>query len=146
MMKLDVLILKMVHIDLFLLKIIDIHFRELEKNRQRFQSSWYKIFNWLEYSPTKDAAYCLLCYLFGKKPIGRPGANAFTIKGFRNWKKVNDGINCAFLVHMGKDLCSPHNNAVKCCELWWINLSILKMWLISKLQNKNWTIDCDWRL
>jgi hypothetical protein len=86
------------------------------KNHRGFQSSWYKIFNWLEYSSTKDAAYCLPCYLFGKKPTRRPGANAFTIEGFRNWKKVNDGINCAFLVHMGKDLCSPHTNVVKCCD------------------------------
>jgi hypothetical protein len=45
-----------------------------------------------------------------------PGANAFTIEGFHNWKKVNDGIKCAFLVHMGNDPCSPHNNAVKCCD------------------------------
>jgi len=45
-------------------------FSGTEKNRQRFQSSWYKMFNWLEYSPTKDAAYCLPCYLFGKKPTG----------------------------------------------------------------------------
>jgi len=74
------------------------------------------MFNWLEYSPTKDTAYCLPCYLFGKKPTGRPGANAFTIEGFRNWKKVNDGIKCVFLVHMGKDPCLPHNNAVKCCD------------------------------
>jgi hypothetical protein len=72
------------------------------------------MFNWLEYSPTKYAAYCLPCYLFCKKPTGRLGANAFTIEGFRNWKKVNNGINCTFLVHMGNDLCSPYNNAVKC--------------------------------
>ncbi|XP_062155175.1 uncharacterized protein LOC133863230 [Alnus glutinosa] len=63
-------------------------FSGIGKNRRRFQSSWYKMFNWLEYSPTKDATYCLPCYLFGKKPTGRPGANAS----------------------------SPHNNAVKCCD------------------------------
>jgi hypothetical protein len=45
-------------------------FSGIGKNRRRFQSSWYKMFNWLEYSPTKDAAYCLPCYLFGKKPTG----------------------------------------------------------------------------
>jgi hypothetical protein len=86
------------------------------KNRWRFQSSWYKMFSWLEYSPTKDVAYCLPCYLFCKKPTGRFGANAFTIDGFCNWKKVNDGMNCAFLVHMGNRQCSPHNNAVKYCD------------------------------
>jgi hypothetical protein len=64
----------------------------------------------------KNAAYCLPCYIFGKEPTGRPGANAFTIEGFCNWKKVNDGIKWAFLVHMEKDPCSPHNNVVKCCD------------------------------
>ncbi|XP_059639722.1 uncharacterized protein LOC132282116 [Cornus florida] len=29
-----------------------------EKHRRRFQSSWFKLFpTWLEYSPSKDAAY-----------------------------------------------------------------------------------------
>jgi len=86
------------------------------KNRRRFQSSWYKMFPCLEYSPTKDAAYCLPCYLFCKKPTERFGANAFTIDEFRNWKKVTDGMNCTFLVHMGNGSCSPHNNAVKYCD------------------------------
>ncbi|XP_059637948.1 uncharacterized protein LOC132279902 [Cornus florida] len=63
-----------------------------EKHRRRFQSSWFKLFpTWLEYSPSKDAAYCLPCFLFGAKPTGRPGTNAFTSEGFRSWKKVNDG-------------------------------------------------------
>ena len=29
-----------------------------------FQSTWYDKFDWLEYSVSKDAAYCLYCYLF----------------------------------------------------------------------------------
>jgi hypothetical protein len=74
------------------------------------------MFPWLEYSPTKDVAYCLPCYLFCEKPTRRFGANAFTIEGFRNWKKVNDDMNCAFLVHMGNWPCSPHNNTVKYCD------------------------------
>jgi hypothetical protein len=38
------------------------------------------------------------------------------LKDFVIGKKVNNSINCAFSVHMGKDLCSPHNNAVKYCD------------------------------
>ncbi|XP_057515035.1 uncharacterized protein LOC130796692 [Actinidia eriantha] len=40
---------------------------------------------------------------------------AFTIEGFRSWKRVNDGNRCAFLNHVG---CanSPHNNAIKSVE------------------------------
>ncbi|XP_059446621.1 uncharacterized protein LOC132178187 [Corylus avellana] len=91
-------------------------FSGTEKNRRRFQSSWYKMFDWLEYSEAKDAAYCLPYFLFAKRPTGRFGGSAFTIEGFRNWKKVNDGTHCSFLAHMGNGPCSPHNNAVKCCD------------------------------
>ncbi|XP_059441944.1 uncharacterized protein LOC132174277 [Corylus avellana] len=84
-----------------------------EKNRRRFQSSWHTMFDWLEFSPEKDATYCLPCYIFCKRSTRRFGAHAFTIEGFRNWKKVNDGVHCVFLGHMGNGSCSPHNNAVK---------------------------------
>ena len=46
----------------------------------------------------------------------RPGCDAFTFTRFRNWKKVNNGKNCAFLNHVGEDPCSPHNNAMKYCD------------------------------
>ncbi|QHN91939.1 Zinc finger MYM-type protein [Arachis hypogaea] len=85
------------------------------KHPRRFQYAWFGIFpSWLEYSPSEDAAYCLFCYLVSKKPSGRNGSDIFISKGFRNWKKVNDGKNCAFLKHIG-DPCSPHNNAVGAC-------------------------------
>ena len=75
----------------------------MKKSHRRFQDSWFKLFpEWLEYSPSKDIAFCLPCYLF-KKSSGRVGSRAFTIEGFRKWKKVNDGENCAFLSHIGKD-------------------------------------------
>ena len=44
------------------------------------------------------------------------GCDAFTFTGFRNWKKVNNGKNCAFLNHVWEDPCSPHNNAMKYCD------------------------------
>ncbi|KAL4637784.1 hypothetical protein ACB092_03G100900 [Castanea dentata] len=75
-----------------------------ENHRRCFQSSWFKSHsNWLEYSPLTDSIYCLPCYLFCKKPTGRPGSDAFTEKGFNNWKK-------------GKDPNTPHKIAEKCCE------------------------------
>ncbi|KAG7943871.1 hypothetical protein I3843_15G068000 [Carya illinoinensis] len=61
-----------------------------EKHPRRFQASWFVQFgSWLEYSPSKDAAYCLPCYLFTMKTSERSG-----------WD----------------DPCSCHNNAVKSCE------------------------------
>ncbi|PNX86613.1 repressor of the inhibitor of the protein kinase-like protein, partial [Trifolium pratense] len=81
---------------------------------RRFQETWYEIFySWLEYSPSKDAAYCLPCYLFSKGPSGNCGSDAFITTGFRGWKRVRDGKNCAFLKHIGKDLRSAHNNAME---------------------------------
>ncbi|KDO39330.1 hypothetical protein CISIN_1g038719mg, partial [Citrus sinensis] len=41
----------------------------------------------------------------------RPASTTFTVHGFRNWKKFNDGKKCAFLVHMGES----HNAAEKSC-------------------------------
>ncbi|XP_058758551.1 uncharacterized protein LOC131631797 [Vicia villosa] len=84
---------------------------------RRFQHNWFSIFSsWLEYSPSEDAAYCLPCYLFSKKPSGRPGSHVFISTGFRTWKKVRNGKHCSFLKHIGKDPCSPHNNAMKACQ------------------------------
>ena len=88
-----------------------------EKHPRRFQSSWFRMFpSWLEYSPVKDAAFCLPCFLFNKKTTGRFGASAFTVEGFRNWKKVNDGKKCAFLNHVGRDPNSPHNAYEQSCR------------------------------
>ena len=88
-----------------------------EKHPRCFQASWFTQFSsWLEYSPAKDAAYCLPCYLFTMERSRCPGCDAFTFTGFRNWKKVNNGKNCAFLNHVEEDPCSPHNNAVKYCD------------------------------
>lgn len=82
-------------------------------HRRRFQSSWFKQFTWLEYSPHTDCAYCLPCFLFSKKPIGKSGSDSFIVKGFQNWKKVNNGKECSFLKHMG-DASSAHNYSVRC--------------------------------
>ncbi|OMO81088.1 Zinc finger, TTF-type, partial [Corchorus olitorius] len=84
-----------------------------EKNRRRFQATWYKDFWWLEYSPSKDTAFCFPCFLFNNKPTGRLGSTAFTHDGFNNRKKVNAGQDYAFLNHMGRTPSSTHNNAVK---------------------------------
>ena len=72
--------------------------------------------DWLECSPSMDAIYCLPCYLFSKKSIGRPGSDAFISTSFNNWKKVKDGMNCPLIRHVGKEPNSPHKIAVKCCD------------------------------
>ncbi|KAL4616345.1 hypothetical protein ACB092_07G192800 [Castanea dentata] len=88
-----------------------------EKGRS-FQGSWYeddRFKPWLEYSPKKDAAFCLLCFLF-HKPTGHDEQNAFTVNGFKNWKKVRNGESYSFSLHMGKDLNFTHRFAHKVCQ------------------------------
>ncbi|XP_073057048.1 uncharacterized protein [Primulina eburnea] len=46
---------------------------------RRFQSSWYELFPWLEYSLAKDKAFCFPCFIFNK-PSGCPKQTAFTVE------------------------------------------------------------------
>ncbi|XP_029150130.1 uncharacterized protein [Arachis hypogaea] len=52
---------------------------------RRFNPNWFDDYgNWLEYSISKDAIFCLCCYLM--KPETE-GGDAFVTNGFSNWKK-----------------------------------------------------------
>ncbi|KAK1378228.1 TTF-type domain-containing protein [Heracleum sosnowskyi] len=79
---------------------------------RRFQYSWFENFRWLEYSPKKNSVFCFPCFIFQNKA---PLHSALTIDGFNCWKRVNDGIRCPLLTHMGTPN-SPHSNAVQCVE------------------------------
>jgi hypothetical protein len=72
-----------------------------EDHPRRFQHTWFDIFPyWLEYSPSKDIAYCLLpCYLFSKEQ------SVFITTSYRGLKIVRDRKKFAFLKHIGKDSC-----------------------------------------
>ena len=52
---------------------------------RKFNHVWFEEYpNWLEYSITKDAAFCLCCYLF-KPIIGKQaGSDSFVSEGFSN--------------------------------------------------------------
>ncbi|KAJ9174012.1 hypothetical protein P3X46_017087 [Hevea brasiliensis] len=89
-------------------KLSEYPFSGSDNRRHRFQASWFDAHpTWLEYSPKTNSIHCLPRYLFCEKPT-RYGSDAFIVKGFENWKKVNDGINCALLRHVGKDPNSLH--------------------------------------
>ncbi|KAK8289373.1 hypothetical protein V6Z11_D07G185300 [Gossypium hirsutum] len=70
-----------------------------KRHPRYFQPLWFKQFSWLEYSPSKDAVFCLPCFLFNSNLSSHFGSTDFTHSGFNNWKKVNDRCNCAFLTH-----------------------------------------------
>ena len=54
-----------------------------------FQSRWYSVYPWLDYSVSHDAAFCYPCRHFHNCPD-----HTFTIAGFRDWKHVlgNKGV------------------------------------------------------
>ena len=90
-------------------------YKKSGKHNRSFQTSWFEYYStWLEYSPTKDAAYCLPCFVF-HNTNGVEGQNTFTVDGFRNWKKVG-GKNCYFQGHIGKDPNLTHRVAEQKCK------------------------------
>ncbi|TYH12885.1 hypothetical protein ES288_A06G101500v1 [Gossypium darwinii] len=56
----------------------------------------------MQYSPSKDAVFCLPCFLFNSNPTSRFGSTAFTHNGFSNWKKVHDG--CNYLIYQAQNI------------------------------------------
>ena len=86
-------------------------------HKRHFQYNWFSDFpSWLEYSESNGRAYCLFCFVSSKNIKKRSGFDVFTAQGFDSYKKVNNGKNCGFLVHIGSDPCSTHNNAVTECH------------------------------
>ncbi|KAL8171907.1 hypothetical protein V2J09_023711 [Rumex salicifolius] len=76
-------------------------------NKSRcFQAEWFNKWEWLEYSVSKDAAFCFWCYLFKGDTGKRFGSDVFVKTGFRNWKKASE----KFRDHVGA-AGSTHNDA-----------------------------------
>ena len=75
-------------------------------DKRSFKDAWYKMFPWIVYSIAVDAAFCYPCRKF--LPINSGDAEtAFTIDGFRNWKKALEQ-NRGLKKH---DTCQSHNKA-----------------------------------
>ena len=85
---------------------------------RRFNPIWFTGYpNWLEYSISKDAAYCLkyvayclCCYLFKPEVGEQSGRDHFVSEGFSNWKKKEK-----LQTHVGGPN-SAHNQAWGKCE------------------------------
>ena len=75
------------------------------KNRS-FNAKWYDEFDWLEYSISRDAAFCYPCRMF---TAGRgKSESTFTVVGFRDWKHASGKSG----VLQNHDKCSVHKSAV----------------------------------
>jgi hypothetical protein len=87
----------------------DFPFRVIADKNRRFNPAWFDEYgSWIEYSESKDKAYCFCCLLFR----GREGAhyNAFVVKGWDSWNKFDQLKD-----HVG-GIGSVHNQAMKDCE------------------------------
>lgn len=81
------------------------NFPHKSTNNSVFHELWFKNYDWLEYSVSKDAAYCFYCFLF-RQDDEKFGHDAFTKAGYRNWKNAYSG----FPTHVGGPS-SYHNRA-----------------------------------
>ena len=54
--------------------------------KRSFKANWFESFTWLEYSKSKDAAFCFSCRIFGK----HLKHDTFVNSGLQNWKKALD--------------------------------------------------------
>ncbi|KAK9664960.1 hypothetical protein RND81_14G080300 [Saponaria officinalis] len=73
---------------------------------RKFKSEWYANYHWLEYSVSKDAAFCFVCYLFRDK-TNHIGGDTFVSGGFRGWNRAHE----RFGRHVGTSLDSAHKQA-----------------------------------
>ncbi|XP_028418765.1 zinc finger MYM-type protein 1-like [Dendronephthya gigantea] len=55
--------------------------------QSRFNPSWYKDYPHLEYSISKDAAFCFVCSLFSSGPGMEKAESAWSTEGVRTWHK-----------------------------------------------------------
>ena len=86
--------------------------KKIQSGRKRsFVESWFKKHAWLEYSVSKDAAFCFYCYLFKQPRPENYGVDAFITMGVSNWKNATQ----IFREHVGK-VDSLHNKARQHCE------------------------------
>ncbi|CAN6703398.1 unnamed protein product [Malus baccata var. baccata] len=91
----------------FRAKYYDFPFTLHSNQKRRFVDNWLKEFHWLEYSISKDAAFCFYCYLF-KVNFEQSGSHVFTEVGFQNWKHAR----ACFEKHVGM-IGSFHNKTIE---------------------------------
>ncbi|XP_050115692.1 uncharacterized protein LOC126593642 [Malus sylvestris] len=100
------------------------------KKKRRFVVSWFEEHDWLEYSISKDAAFCLHCDLF-KINFSQLGSNAFTRVGFKKWKNARE----CFDKHVGP-IGSFHNKAREAASYLMNQKTHIEVVVIKQLENE----------
>ena len=81
---------------------------------RRFFTEWSSKYPWIEYSTTKDAAFCFHCFIM--VTTTRRQESAFVEVGFSRWDKVG-GDACSFKRHEGSFGSQHHQNVQACIAL-----------------------------
>lgn len=71
------------------MKRIQFPYQTYGKEKRNFQIQWLQKYKWIEYSIERDAAFCHICRHYGTGQHFKDQQTAFTIIGFRHWKKAN---------------------------------------------------------
>ena len=74
----------------------NIDFPKDKKNGRSFSSSWFHKHMWLEYSVSRDAAFCYPCRFFST--CVRREDDCFITTGYRNWKNAT-GMSGRLMKH-----------------------------------------------
>lgn len=86
--------------------------KQYGSDRRYFRAEWYANYDWLEYSVSKDAAYCFYCFLFRQEVDHEKfGHVVFSKTGYDNWKHAYR----AFPTHVG-GVSGCHNKARRCAD------------------------------
>lgn len=81
--------------------------------RRCFRAAWFDDYDWLEYSVSKDAAYCFYCFLFRREAEHEKfGHVVFSKTGYDTWKNA---ANRGFPDHC-RAVNGCHNKARKCAD------------------------------
>jgi hypothetical protein len=84
-------------------------FSQIAVSPRRFKSEWFNEFgSWLEYSESKDKAYCFCCFLFREKKYD--GYQAFVVNGWNGYHRKD-----RLKLHIS-DINGQHFKAMKKCD------------------------------
>jgi hypothetical protein len=69
--------------------IINFPRRKICEKQRSFQSSWYKVYPWIEYSIQLDAIFCFFCRHFTSSISREKHQDVLIATGYNNWKNIS---------------------------------------------------------
>jgi len=86
------------------------------KQSRTFQKSWLAEYNWLTYCTTRNTVFCFYCRkvnLQGGLTFSKRSDDAFTCRGFSNWKKAKEKFREHEKSHCHREACMKYEASKK---------------------------------